>query len=66
MRAEMSGSGFGSPRPIVEAPGIRDFDVSRRDDRMVALLPESTEASGQVSVVSNWRSLLPLRQAGSP
>jgi Tol biopolymer transport system component len=66
MRAEMNGSGFGSPRPIVEAPGIRDFDVSRRDDRIVALLPESTGASGHVSVVSNWRSLLPLRPAGSP
>ena len=51
---------FESPRALFEAPGIRDFDVSRHSDRIVALLPVGAEATNSVSVVLNWRSLLPL------
>ena len=30
---------FGAPHPLFDAPGIRDFDVAHRSDRIVALLP---------------------------
>jgi len=41
MRADLDASGtrFESPRPLFDAPGIRDFDVAHRSDRLLALLP---------------------------
>jgi len=61
MRADIGTTGvrFDSPRPLFDAPGIRDFDVARRGDRILALLPEQIEPVSSVPVILNWRSLLP-------
>ena len=59
MRADLNGAGrFESPRPLVDVPGIRDFDVAHRSDRIVALLPVQNEPVSGVPVILNWRSLL--------
>jgi dipeptidyl aminopeptidase/acylaminoacyl peptidase len=59
MRADLNGAGrFESPRPLVDVPGIRDFDVAHRSDRIVALLPVQNEAVSGIPVILNWRSLL--------
>ena len=60
LRADLNAEGtrFGSPRPLFEAPGIRDFDVAHRSDRLLALLPVQIEPVSSISVILNWRSLL--------
>jgi serine/threonine-protein kinase len=61
MRMTRSGERFESPQPLVEVPGVRDFDVAHRSDRILALLPVRTDPVDTVSVILNWRSLLPGR-----
>jgi len=57
MRADVAGgTRLGSPRPVVDVRGIRDFDVSRQSDRLVAIVPVQSEAVDTVSVILNWRS----------
>ena len=60
MRADLNAAAgrFEAPHPLFDAPGIRDFDVAHRSDRIVALLPVRADPVEQVSVVLNWRSLL--------
>ena len=59
MRAELSpgGSRFGPPRRVADLPGVRDFDVARRTDRIVALVPVRSDRREVASVILNWRSL---------
>ena len=60
MRADMTGAdpaGFSPARPLVDAPGIRDFDVAHRSERIIALLPVETDARPEISAVLNWVSL---------
>jgi hypothetical protein len=68
MRADRdpAGSRFGSPRPLFDAPGIRDFDVAHRGDRILALLPVQIEPVSSVPVILNWRFLLPDPSAQRP
>jgi hypothetical protein len=68
MRADLDASGarFQSPRPLFEAPGIRDFDVAHRGDRLLALLPVQLEPFTSVPVLLNWRSLLRSGQSERP
>lgn len=56
-----SGDQFESPRPLFELPGVRDFDVAHRSERILALLPVQGDPVEQVSVILNWRSLLALQ-----
>ena len=58
MRIARSGERFESPQPLVEVPGVRDFDVAHRSDRILALLPVRTDPVDTVPVILNWRSLL--------
>ena len=60
MRASLDAAGtrFESPRPLFEVPGIRDFDVAHKSDRLMALLPVQIEPVSSVPVILNWRSLL--------
>jgi hypothetical protein len=53
-----SGDQFESPQPLFELPGVRDFDVAHRSQRILALLPVQNEPVEEVSVILNWRSLL--------
>ena len=68
MRAELDNSGtrFESPRPLFDTPGIRDFDVAHRSDRILALLPVQIEPVSSVPVILNWRSLLGSGQSERP
>ena len=60
MRADLNAAAgrFEAPHPLFDAPGIRDFDVAHRSDRIIALLPVRADPVEHVSVVLNWRSLL--------
>jgi dipeptidyl aminopeptidase/acylaminoacyl peptidase len=64
MRADLNAAGtrFGSPRQLFDAPGIRDFDVAPRTDRILGLLPVQIEPVSSVPVILNWRSLMPVDQ----
>jgi Tol biopolymer transport system component len=53
-----SGDRFESPQPLFDLPGVRDFDIAHRSDRLLALLPVQADPVDEVSVVLNWRSLL--------
>ena len=59
MRAARTGSTFEPPQPLFDIPGVRDFDTAHRSDRIIALLPAQSEPVDNVSVLLNWRSLLP-------
>jgi dipeptidyl aminopeptidase/acylaminoacyl peptidase len=57
MRADIAGgTRLGSPRPVVDVPGIRDFDVSPRSDRLIAIVPIQADPVDAISVILNWRS----------
>lgn len=59
VRADMSGASFTSPRDVLDVPGIRDFDVAHRRDAVMALVPWDSSTGATVSVIVDWRSLLP-------
>jgi Tol biopolymer transport system component len=60
MRADRTSPGaFATARPVLDVPGIRDFDVSRQRDAVVALMPAPAATAPAASVVVDWRSLLP-------
>jgi Tol biopolymer transport system component len=61
MRAALtsgSSASFASPVQVLEAPGIRDFDVAHRRDALLALVPVSGSSSVPVVAVVDWRSAL--------
>jgi dipeptidyl aminopeptidase/acylaminoacyl peptidase len=68
MRANLDAAGtrFESPHPLFDTPGIRDFDVAHRSDRILALLPVQVESVSSVSVTLNWRSQLTGRASQRP
>ena len=47
---------FGTPRPVLDVPGIRDFDVAHRRDAIVALLPSKPTATAPVTALVDWQS----------
>jgi dipeptidyl aminopeptidase/acylaminoacyl peptidase len=60
MRADMTAAnpaGFSPARLLVDAPGIRDFDVAHRSDRLVALLPVAAGERPTISAIWNWTTL---------
>ena len=61
MRAELPAARgrTAPPRPLFDLPGIRDFDVAHRGDRIAAIVPVHDDRGGEVTVVTNWSSLLP-------
>jgi Tol biopolymer transport system component len=58
MRADLSASGFTTPRSVLGIPGLRDYDVAHRSDRVLALVPGPAVATAAVAVVTDWQSLL--------
>jgi Tol biopolymer transport system component len=59
VRADMSGATFTAPREVLDAPGIRDFDVAHRRDALLTLVPTQSSSSATASVLIDWRALLP-------
>jgi len=58
MRTELSSSGFTTPRSVLELRGIRDFDVSRRRNVVLAVVPAAVSTPAAPSVIVDWRSLV--------
>jgi hypothetical protein len=62
MRADLqpgSPARFTPAKPVVDLPGIRDFDVAHRQDALLALVPVKGAFPVPVSVVVDWQSALP-------
>jgi serine/threonine-protein kinase len=51
---------FATAVPVVDVPGIRDFDASRRRDALLALVPVDDDTVSPVSVHIDWASALPI------
>ena len=49
---------FRQPLRVLDAPGIRDFDVAHRRDALLALVPVEGSPSAPVSAIVDWQSLL--------
>jgi len=58
MRADLSASGFTTPRAVLEIGGIRDFDVAHRRDAILALVPAPVSTVAAATVIVDWRSLV--------
>jgi len=59
MRAALSdGTSFAPAVPVLDAPGIRDFDVAHRRDGLLALVPVASSAPATVSAIIDWQSKL--------
>ena len=50
---------FQTPRPVIDVPGIRDYDVAHRRDAIVALVPSRPAPSAPPAALLDWRSLVP-------
>jgi Tol biopolymer transport system component len=58
MRTDVSGAAFITPRQVLDAPGIRDFDVAHHRDALLALIPAASSTNATTSMIIDWRSLL--------
>ena len=63
MRAALSTSAtnnspasFAPAVPVIDAPGIRDFDVAHRRDALIAIVPVNSSSPVQVAAVVDWQS----------
>jgi Tol biopolymer transport system component len=59
MRARLANSSpasFAPAVPVVDAPGIRDFDAAHRRDALIAVVPVGSSSSAQVSAIVDWQS----------
>jgi dipeptidyl aminopeptidase/acylaminoacyl peptidase len=52
-----SPASFAPAVPVVDAPGIRDFDVAHRRDGILAIVPVGPLSSAPVSAMVDWRSV---------
>ena len=62
MRAVLASSAPVSFAPavrVLDAPGIRDFDVAHHREALLTLVPVSSSPSVPVSASVDWRSALP-------
>jgi len=62
MRAALINSSPASFAPavlVIDAPGIRDFDVAHRRDGLIAIMPVSSSSPAQVAAVVDWQSRIP-------
>jgi hypothetical protein len=58
--ANNSPPGFAPAVPVLDAPGIRDFDVAHGRDALLAIVPVGSAASAPVSVMVDWQSTIPV------
>ena len=59
MRATLTNSSpasFAPAVPVLDAPGIRDFDAAHRRDALIAIVPVSSSSSAPVSAIVDWQS----------
>jgi Tol biopolymer transport system component len=58
-----SPASFAPAVPVLDAPGIRDFDVAHRRDALIAIVPVSSSSSAPVSAIIEWQSRLQENQS---
>jgi dipeptidyl aminopeptidase/acylaminoacyl peptidase len=58
-----SPASFAPAVPVLDAPGIRDFDLAHRRDALVAIVPVNATSSAQVSAIVDWQSRLQENQS---
>lgn len=61
MRSDLAGDDavpFAPAVPVVNAPGLRDFDVAHRSDRLLLLLPVDAHVEPTVGAVLDWMSAM--------
>jgi eukaryotic-like serine/threonine-protein kinase len=61
MRATLMDSSparFAAPLPVLDIPGIRDYDVAHQRDAVLAVVPVGPAPSGPVSVIVDWQSTI--------
>jgi Tol biopolymer transport system component len=58
-RTNNSPARFTSAVPVLDAPGIRDFDVAHRRDALIAIVPVNSSSSAPVSAIVDWQSRIP-------
>lgn len=51
---------FAPAVPVVDLPGIRDFDLAHRRDAVVALVPTGAGDQTSVSAIVDWQTVLPV------
>jgi eukaryotic-like serine/threonine-protein kinase len=56
LRQDVPDAPFSAPALLVTAPGIRDFDIAHRTDRILALMPTATDARPTVRAILDWRA----------
>jgi dipeptidyl aminopeptidase/acylaminoacyl peptidase len=49
---------FATAAPVLDAPGIRDFDVAHQRDALLAIVPVGSALSVPVSVMVDWQSTI--------
>ena len=66
MRARLANSSpasFAPAVPVLDAPGIRDFDAAHRRDALIAVVPVGSSSSAQVSAIVDWQSRIQENQS---
>jgi Tol biopolymer transport system component len=58
MRADLTASGFATPRSELEVHEVRDFDVAHRRDAVLALIPATSSGTPTTTMVVDWRWLV--------
>jgi Tol biopolymer transport system component len=62
MRSDLAGDDanpFAPATPIMDIPGLRDFDVAHRSNRLLMLLPVDAHVEPTVSAILDWKSATP-------
>jgi len=62
MRAALtsdSPASFATAVRVLDAPGIRDFDVAHQRDALLAIVPAGSSSSVPVNVIVDWQSMIP-------
>jgi Tol biopolymer transport system component len=55
-----------SPVRVATVPGIRDFDVAHRDNRLLAILPTQTSPATEIRALIDWQGAVPPAVAPGP
>jgi Tol biopolymer transport system component len=66
MRATLTNSSpasFAPAVPVLDASGIRDFDVAHRRDALLAIVPVNSSSSAPVSALVDWQSRVQQNQS---
>jgi dipeptidyl aminopeptidase/acylaminoacyl peptidase len=57
LRAGADGTRFGTPQPVADVPGLRDYDAAHRSDRLLLLVPAPAAADPVITAAVNWNAV---------